>query len=71
MTKRAFIAAICLLAASLGASLSGCATVDSKSDAAAVDDPEWLQNLKALKGTGPSAGISREARDIESSLGAF
>jgi uncharacterized protein YceK len=64
MTIRFSIAAVFLLATCL----SGCATVGSKSDAPTDGDPEWLANLKALKGTGESTGVSREARDIEKSL---
>jgi len=64
MTKRILITAVCLFAISL----SGCAMVGSKTDAESDGDPEWLQNLKALKGTGESTGVSPEARDIEQSL---
>lgn len=64
MNTRFSIAAVCLLATCL----SGCAALGSKSDASTEDEPEWLANLKALKGTDGSAGFSREAREIERSL---
>ena len=64
MTKQTLITAVCLFAISL----SGCALVGSKTDAESDGDPMWLQNLKALKGTGASTGVSPEARDIEKSL---
>lgn len=51
---------------------SGCAMFASKAtvkgDTEADTEPEWLTNLKALKGTGDSMGMSPEARDIERSL---
>ncbi|MCA9123845.1 MAG: hypothetical protein H6822_14920 [Planctomycetaceae bacterium] len=53
---------------------SGCALIGSKHDKSHEHDesidnePEWLTNLKSLKGTGASTGVSPEARDIERSL---
>jgi hypothetical protein len=64
MTKRILLTAACLVAMTF----SGCATFGSKPDAESDGDPEWLQNLKALKGTGESAGVSPESREIEKSL---
>ena len=64
MTTRFSFAAVCLLVACL----SGCAAFGSKSDASTDSEPEWLTNLKSLKGTGEATGVSREARDIEKSL---
>ena len=66
MTKRILIAAVCLLMTCL----SGCATVGSKTDAEQADDPEWLEDLRSLDGTRATLGVSREAREIEKSLGA-
>ena len=65
MVKRAAIAAALLLMINL----AGCATVAPNADAPNAGEPEWLEDLKALKGTGTSIGVSREARAIESSLG--
>ncbi|MBC8352061.1 MAG: hypothetical protein H8E66_08725 [Planctomycetes bacterium] len=67
MRKPVLVAAICLLVASL----SGCAVFNSKAGADTDVEPEWIENLKSLKGTGASTGASREAREIEKSLGAL
>jgi hypothetical protein len=64
MTTRFSFAATCLLIACL----SGCSAFGSKSGASIDGEPEWLTNLKSLKGTGASTGMSPEARDIERSL---
>ncbi|MEX0818349.1 MAG: hypothetical protein WD070_02115 [Pirellulaceae bacterium] len=64
--KRISIVAVCLLLASL----AGCKAIGSKSKASSDGDPEWLENLRSLKGTGDTVGVSREARDIERSLNA-
>lgn len=47
-------------------SLSGCAMLGSNPDS--DRKREFLDDLEALKGTGPSTGSSKQAREIEKSL---
>ena len=65
MIERIRIAAMCFLIASL----SGCATVGSKTDTEQASDPEWREDLRSLDGTGATLGMSSEAREIEKRLG--
>lgn len=49
----------------------GCATLGAGDPDEVRDGSEFLEGLKALKGTGRTTGVSREAREIESHLGGF
>lgn len=50
---------------------SGCAALHPQSDASTATREELFESLEALKGTGPTTGISSQAREIEKSLGGF
>jgi hypothetical protein len=48
---------------------SGCKTWRPKPDPNATSKREWLDDLKALKGTETFTGMSEESRAIEKRLG--
>ncbi len=64
MIKRLSLAFICPVVICV----SGCGTLAAKADTMFSDDSELIQGFKAIKGTGATTGISREAREIERSL---
>lgn len=49
--------------------LGGCATLGKQSKDSEQGDSEFREMLNSLKGTGPTAGMSPEARAIENRLG--
>jgi hypothetical protein len=67
MVVRAVVTGFCLCVISI----SGCAAFDSKVEALSENNRELLDNVKSIKGTGATTGLSREAREIENSLNGF
>lgn len=68
---KAFTLSLLLLCAGGCFVSGGCKTWRPEPDANAATRQEWLDDLKALKGTEPLIGMSKESREIEKRLGGY
>jgi hypothetical protein len=67
------VSTLCLLLLALGGCcvFGGCRAWRPKPDPNGATRQEWKDTLKALKGTEPLTGVSKESREIEKSLSGF